>query len=321
MKGVEIDEFDDGPAATVKGTDALLEEALRAGALDAVVTLTLEGKITRVPPEIGRLRALTTLRLEAPGIADLSDGIFACTALRTLEIAFKSKLTTLPAGGWGRLPSLARVTLPGGLTELPADLGEAAALQGDFDLRLHGKLRQLPASLGKLARLEALMLHGKFDALPPLGRLHGLQQLVVDGASKLTTLPEDLGGLGRLTVLHVQGTAVAAIPASIGQCRGLRELSLGQNRIAAVPDALADLDGLETLELGDNPLRALPDGLGSAKLRRVSLRGTLLERLPAGFAKLTTCLVVLPAGQQEVLRASSGALLTQLEATVRVAWA
>ena len=321
MKGIEIEEFDDGPAATVKGSDALLDEALRAGALDAAVTLTLEGKLTRVPPEIGRLRALTTLRLDAPGIADVSDGIFACTALRTLEIAFKSKLTKLPAGGWGKLAALERLTLPGGLSELPADLGDATALRGDFDLRLHGKLRQLPASLGRLARVESLLLHGKIDALPPLGGLRGLQQLVIDGAAKLRTLPEDIGGLSCLTLLHVQGTAVAAIPASIGQCRALRELSLGQNRIAAVPDALAGLDALETLELGDNPLSALPDGLGSAKLRRVGLRGTRLTRLPAGFAALTTCLVVLPAGQKDVLQANSGALLAQLERTVSVAWA
>lgn len=139
----------------------------------------------------------------------------------------------------------------------------------------------------------ALEIHGE-----PVGSLPRLpDELRFDHVSQLVLRDMDLTAIDapfldrfpRLTELDLRDNRLMALPEGLQRLTALRVLRLDNNQIiltAADNRRLRALVSLQRLELNDNPLRAAPDVSQLLHLRRVGLRGTGLERLPARVQQL-----------------------------------
>lgn len=307
MRGTEIV----GDQAYFTGSTAELVKALAAGELDRCGSLVVEGKLNSVPPEIGRLTRLRELVLETDTLQTIDPGLFACRSLTRL-IVQSNQIKALPAGGWRSLTKLERLELGGSraLRELPADIGEAPLLGGEFDLTPLTKLQALPASFARLARVTLLRLPPGLAAPDPIAGMTGLRELKLRG---VTTLPADLGALHELRLLDATECPITELPASIGAARMLRSLLLGRTRLTHLPDSLCALAELRDLDLAQTPLEALPADLGRLALTRLQLQQTRISRLPDSLATPAGDLRIhLPREQRAAIEASSRHVLAAL---------
>lgn len=319
MKGIDL--WDDGTTAIVEGTDSDFAKALEAGILDERRVVSLDGKVTRVPPGIQRLRHIEELTLASGGIREVDVAIFALSRLQTWNIDSK-RIETLPSGGWGRLEALETLEISAatGLTALPEDIGNAPRLGGRFELRGLTKLRTLPASFANLGHVTELLLGPKFEALPAsLAGLSSLRELHI-GETRIASLPSDVGSLTSLMQLHAWGARLASVPDSLGTLPNLETLNLGQNRLECIPAALAGLRQLRELDLSDNPIDAMPETLATLPLEVLRLHGTNVRRLPSALTAMTRLRrIALPLAHEAEIRASSPRVLEALGARVSFA--
>ena len=122
--------------------------------------------------------------------------------------------------------------------------------------------------------------NGLTGRLPPeLGALGHLRRLQVEGNASLTEpLPAELGNLVELRELYLGGNAFTGpLPAELGNLTGLRELNLGGNALTGtLPTTLANLTDLEWLSVWGETWtpEPAPEWLGAlTNLRAVDLGG------------------------------------------------
>ncbi len=232
--------------------------------LTSLQSLTLSGNLlTALPPEIGKLGALTLLALGGNQIAELPREIGSCSSLRSLTLS-ENALAALPIE-LGRLQKLRTLRIDGNpsLARLPDSLCELRALEALSAGAC--ALRELPGRLGELCALSTLQAKDN--------RLEGL--------------PTSVGELQRLRTLGLSGNRLRMLPAALGACAALRVLSLSANRLLEVPSELRGLHKLEELRLDDNPLRTLPPTLPPAlRVLGVSVC-TGVRSLPASLGSLS----------------------------------
>ena len=152
------------------------------------------------------------------------------------------------------------------------------------------KLSELPATLATLRALTMLNVGcNRLRALPEgLGTaLPALRSLLVGGNAALRTLPESLGAMRALQLVHAGSCALDAFPPALATHTALRSLVLANNAIAALPPTLA-LPALEVLDLGHNALGAASLAPLSAltALRDLSLAANALPALPPALLRL-----------------------------------
>lgn len=307
MKGIEIVE----DQAFFSGSTADLKRAIADGALDGCRALTVEGKLTAVPPEIRRLTGLRELILDTDTLQTIDPAIFECTALVKL-VALSNQLKELPAGGWGRLAKLEQLELTASkaLRGLPEDLGDASALGGEFDLTPQSKLKALPASFGRLAGVTVLRLPVGVPAPDPIGGMTGLRRLTLRGVDRL---PADIGALPQLEALDASQCPLTSVPDSLGDAPALRSLGLAQTQLRALPEQLSRATRLADLDLSGTPITALPEAIGALPLTRLRLQRSAIARLPASLATPAGDLrIYLPSEQRATLEASSADVLAAL---------
>jgi internalin A len=92
-------------------------------------------------------------------------------------------------------------------------------------------------------------------------------------SNPLMALPEWLGGLTQLRVLHVSGNQLTALPEALGKLTQLQQLDVGLNQLTVLPEWLGRLTQLQQLDVSNNQLTMLPQGL----LRIESLRSLYLQ--------------------------------------------
>jgi Leucine-rich repeat (LRR) protein len=307
MKGVEIV----ADQAYFRGSTAELQRALTGGALDRCGSLVVEGKLNALPPEIGRLKRLRELILDTDTLQTIDAGLFGCVELVKL-VVLSNQIKLLPAGGWARLVSLEQleISTSNALRELPADIGEAPLLGGDFDLTQQTKLGPLPASFARLSRITLLRLPAGLPAPASIAGMTGLRELQLREVSQL---PEDLGALKDLRLLDAYGCPITALPESIGGASLLRALALARTKLTTLPDSLTQLRALRDLDLAQTPLTSLPEAIGEVPLTRLRLQNTLLKRLPESLATPAGDLrIYLPREQRDVIEFNSAAVLRAL---------
>jgi internalin A len=228
-----------------------LRGAVRGGEL----SLTWKG-LTSLPPEIGQLTSLVTLRLEGNQLTGLPPEIGELTNLGALSLS-GNRLTELPPE-IGNLSLAARLWLDGNqLSALPSQIGQLTNLQV---LSLDGnQLTALPPEIGRLTNLQVLSLNGnKLTTLPPeIGYLTNLQKLSLDG-NQLTALPPEIGRLTSLVDLHLDSNQLTKLPPQIGRLNNLRSFSVDHNRLTFLPQEIGRLTNLLELKLGGNQLTGLP---------------------------------------------------------------
>lgn len=73
-------------------------------------------------------------------------------------------------------------------------------------------------------------------------------------ANQLASLPTDIGRLTALTQLSVADNQLQELPAAIGHLIQLTHLNLKNNQLSALPFEICELEQLEMLQLQGNPL-------------------------------------------------------------------
>ncbi|MCW1921565.1 leucine-rich repeat domain-containing protein [Luteolibacter arcticus] len=260
-----------------------IEECRRSGG--AVLNLCGIG-LTCLPPEVGRLTALTELYLHSNQLTSLPPEIGGLTALTELSL-HSNQLTSLPRE-IGKLTALTTLSLNRNqLATLPPEIGKLTALT---TLSLNrNQLATLPPEIGKLAALRELYLHSnQLTALPSdIGKLTALRELYLD-RNQLATLPSDIGKLTALTELYLDRNQLATLPSEIGKLAPLTTLNLNRNQLGALPSDIGKLAALTTLYLHGNQLATLPPDIGKlSALRTLSLNSNQLATLPPDIGKLT----------------------------------
>ena len=134
------------------------------------------------------------------------------------------------------------------------------------------------ARLSLLPCLRVLDFGGcSLESLPEdFGRANfpALETLSLAG-NRLKSLPDALGGLGRLRILDLSRNSVEALPGPLGGCSALEELDVSRNRIRALPSELGGLKKLKTLRADGNWVREVPQAIltGCEELATLGLHG------------------------------------------------
>ncbi|CAL1363656.1 unnamed protein product [Linum trigynum] len=159
-----------------------------------------------------------------------------------LECHKCTTLTEFPA-----IPSLKELTLTGSLIEELVGLEKLTEMKG---LRLSGNEQLVILSSGDLSKLKSL------------------EEIRLDGCSKLSRLPESIGKLIHLGSLDISRTAVRELPSSIGDLTQLYKLLLkGCKSLVCLPDTMHKLSRLDSLVLvGCDQLRHIPGLPSSLKI-------------------------------------------------------
>ncbi len=173
------------------------------------------------------------------------------------------------------------------IRELPISLYELTNLTW---LSLNNnELETLEEALGDLHKLQYLNLHGnRFRRLPQ--RLSQLTQLVglSLGNNPLEELPAQIGNLSLLKTLNLMGISdtLVDLPASIGNCEALHELTWSHGQRQKFPKNLLQIRSLTHLYLSGNAYTHLPEEIGNlTQLEVLALEGNQLKSLPEGLSR------------------------------------
>ncbi|KAF3449362.1 hypothetical protein FNV43_RR10090 [Rhamnella rubrinervis] len=163
---------------------------------------------------------------------------------------------------------------------------QAPALENLKFLELHGskKLTQIP-NLSRAINIERICLArcASLVRVPSYFKdLHKLQFLDLTDCSNLVNV-EGIPSGENLKYLHLGGTAIEAVPSSIGCLSGLLVLNLHDcSKLESLPTSICKLKSLQELNLsGCLGLEKFPEILEPMEnLMHISLRGTLIKELP-----------------------------------------
>ncbi|MGY3061504.1 Leucine-rich repeat (LRR) protein [Streptomyces sp. TE3672] len=157
-----------------------------------------------------------------------------------------------------------------------------------LSLEGNAELKTIDPRIGELAALEELHLAGtQLTGLPEsIGRLRNLRLLDISD-NAFTALPDSLGDLDRLEVLHA-AKLTCALPDTLARLHTLRELDLSRQHqgryhcdtLVDFPPIVTRLTGLRTLDLSYVWLASVPDELlNLTELEELNLTGSLSARL------------------------------------------
>ena len=205
-----------------------------------------------LPPELGNLVALETLRLTFNDLTgSLPPELGNPVALETLNL------------GWNDLTG-----------PIPPEFGNLASLT-ELDLGGNSLSGSVPPELGNLSRLETLdlSLSDLTGSIPPeLGNLTNLTTLDLSSNEFSGPIPPELGNLSKLEILaltgpfRLDGSGLSGpIPLELTNLTSLKILHLNEHALTGpIPPELENLASLERLNLGGNPLTGpIPPELGN----------------------------------------------------------
>ncbi len=207
----------------------------------------------------------TSLRSDCVVLLDIKDELLGTASLPSddwgADTAFDSwhGITIGDESGTNRVEVL---NLPGTDFSENPDTGVSPPAQGP---PLNGKI---PSGIGKMTGLQRLILHENqlTGEIPSeLGNLTSLLVLAINENQLIGSIPSSLGSLSKLRVLYLQHNQLTGeIPAKLGNLDDLIHLHLYRNQLTgSIPASLANLSILFTLYLHDNELTGMVPNLNA----------------------------------------------------------
>ncbi|KAM5574594.1 disease resistance protein RUN1 [Rosa sericea] len=146
------------------------------------------------------------------------------------------------------------------------------------------RLVEVDPSIGVLKRLNLLNMRNckSLKSLPPNISLESLTIFNLSGCSSLKKFPEIEGNMQSLLELHLDGTAIEELPASIESLTGLTLLNLGDcTNLFRLPSTIHLLTSLKSLILtGCSELGDIPENLNCVEcLEDLDISGTAIREL------------------------------------------
>ena len=227
-----------------------------------VVSLVLINKRLSgsIPPELGNLTALTSLRLSTNQLAgSIPPELGTLTALTFLDLG-KNQLSGGIPPELGHLVNLDNLRLNNNLLSgaIPSELGNLISLTY-LELSFNQLSGNIPSTLGHLSKLTHLLLEVNqlSGSIPSeLGNLTALNILRLSSNQLTSAIPAELGNLTNLTMLVLRSNQLSGnIPRVLGNLVNLTDLSLFDNQLSGtVPPELGDLTALTHLRIYNNRL-------------------------------------------------------------------
>ena len=173
--------------------------------------------IETIPPEIGELNNLVSLKLNANALNRLPPEIGKLTNLTSLEVARNQ------------------------LTSLPPDIGSLTNLRS-LDIS-NNQIRFLPPELCNLVKLEELRAHNNpFGSLPTvIYKIGNLRRLKLSGCS-ISKIHFELPSLEKLIFLDLGNNWLSSLPNEIQELQELEVLDLRGNSLDIPLEILATLN-------------------------------------------------------------------------------
>jgi gliding motility-associated-like protein len=253
-----------------------------------------------LPPELGNLTLLTSLKLYSNAIAGpIPSKISKLTSLTTLYLS-SNRLSGVIPPELGQINSMVDLQLASNslIGSIPTELGN---LQNLTTLYLHYNQLSgsIPPEMGNLTELKTLYLYNNLltGSIPvELGLLPNLQLLLLNNNNLTGSIPASLGSLSKLTYLYLHYNKLSdSIPAQLGNLSNLYYLYLNNNTLrGTIPSSLGSLKNLRQLYLQMNQLQGtIPAELGNLPYLQImnlsvnQLEGSIPAQL-GNLAALTT---------------------------------
>lgn len=199
---------------------------------------------TKLPPEIGLLRSLTTL-----------------TLFETDQLYIPKEI--------GNLTEITKLSIIGSdLEMLPPEIGDLRNIT-KLSLRNNEDLVVLPKSFVKLTKLKSLALwqNNQLQVSNSLFNHPNLEEFIIEDNS-LENIPVQTYQLTHLKKVNFAKNKIKYVSPDIKNLKLLQILILTNNMIPDFPD-VSDLSNLEELDLSNNQLIKLPPGI--ANLPKLSI--------------------------------------------------
>ncbi len=257
------------------------------GKLKKLTVLDLsDNQLSELPPEIGKLKKLTSLDINCNQLRELPPEIVKLTKLDTLDCAFNSLTTLSPE--ITKLTNITALSLADNtFTEPPIDqIKELGNLTILLLCGMH--MSEFPMELIKMENLTYLNIsENQLTELPTeIGKLNKLTELDLS-QNQLTELPQEIGKLNKLTELLLSQNQLTELPTEIGKLNKLTKLDLSQNQLTELPTEIGKLNKLTELDLSQNQLTELPTEIGKLnKLTELDLSQNQLTKLPTELHQL-----------------------------------
>jgi leucine-rich repeat protein SHOC2 len=111
--------------------------------------------------------------------------------------------------------------------------------------------------------------------------------------NQLTSLPESIGNLTKLTKLNLAINRLHSLPDSIGNLTKLTDLDLSCNWLTDIPESISNLTKLTELDLSVNQLNSLPKSIiNLSNLVKLSINANNLTSLPESIANLPNLVIL-----------------------------
>ncbi len=181
-----------------------------------------------------------------------------------------------------------------GIKWFPYEIGNALKLEKMYfnDNKLGGNIDTppFPTSFSMLQNLKELHLNNnQITAIPEeVGGLIRLTHLYINSNDVLMSIHEEIGKTA-LQYLHANHNELTSLPNEITNLTDLKELLFFKNKINQLPSqGMEKLVNLEKLHLHENnALTVLPEGISAwTELKELLLNDNLLETVPNGLKNL-----------------------------------
>ena len=209
-----------------------------------------DNALTNVPIELSHCPKLHTLNLDRNRFKDVVPCICAISQLEVLTMA-ENDIVTLPPD-MANMVSLVMVDLRANEHLSPV----AAALLSQNISRLMVYLRTIQSGL--IYENMNLSRRGLTDFPIDVHCGNGTLKTLCLAYNEMTSLPESIAELVRLTELDVSNNMLQLLPQSLGAMTHLTSLILNDNELLSLPASFVQLSGLTALALERNPLENFP---------------------------------------------------------------